>query len=177
MPPRQRGPSSTTQQNNLACGVLVQRPPYCSMNVTQTRCLLQPNKPHGTPAPSAPFLQVPGYQSTVSFAKCKSAACSLSELTEQRSAVLPNTSEYSQLGLCSFTPGQHLRDENLTLQEASVRARWSCRQRITWVSLAPLTGRQFAPHSTALEGMNVIPIRSGFNSQYRGSHDTQHPSS
>lgn len=69
---------------------------------------------------------------------------------------------------------QHLRDGNLTLQEASQRALKGHRQWITKVSLAPLAGSQFAPHSTAFEGLECIPIRVGSNSQYLARHDTGH---
>lgn len=37
------------------------------------------------------------------------------------------------------------------------------------------TGCQFAPHSTAFKGLEFIPIRVGFNSQYLRRHDTKHP--
>lgn len=40
--------------------------------------------------------------------------------------------------------------------------------------LRPLAGRQFAPHSTTLEGLEFLPIRVGFNSQYLRRHDTKH---
>lgn len=89
--------------------------------------------------------------------------------------MLLNTSEYSQVGFCCSTPCQHLRDGNLTLQGGQSEGTEGPQA----VDRLGITG---ASHWTPIcssfhsfEGLEFIPIRVGFNSQYLRRHDTEHP--